>query len=113
MGISTSTYWFNQGPICLHSTMRPELLVDLQDYDYSLDMWSLGCMFAGMSGNHCHRHSRRPWTRFINADNQHVAVPEVTILLRYDHQERPTAKEAMAHSYFNPVRSPESSRTRA
>ncbi|GJT37914.1 CID domain-containing protein [Tanacetum coccineum] len=26
----------------------PELLVVLQDYDYSLDMWSLGCMFAGM-----------------------------------------------------------------
>ena len=29
----------------------PELLVDLQDYDYSLDMWSLGCMFAGMVSN--------------------------------------------------------------
>ena len=26
----------------------PELLVDMQDYDYSLDMWSLGCMFAGL-----------------------------------------------------------------
>ena len=26
----------------------PELLVDLQDYDYALDMWSLGCMFAGV-----------------------------------------------------------------
>jgi len=26
----------------------PELLVDLQDYDYALDLWSLGCMFAGM-----------------------------------------------------------------
>ncbi|KAG4115129.1 hypothetical protein ERO13_D12G073200v2 [Gossypium hirsutum] len=26
----------------------PELLIDLQDYDYSLDMWSLDCMFAGM-----------------------------------------------------------------
>ncbi|EFA84119.1 protein serine/threonine kinase [Heterostelium album PN500] len=26
----------------------PELLVDMEDYDYSLDMWSLGCMFAGM-----------------------------------------------------------------
>lgn len=26
----------------------PELLVDLRDYDYSLDMWSLGCMFAAM-----------------------------------------------------------------
>ena len=28
----------------------PELLVDLQDYDYALDLWSLGCMFAG---KHC------------------------------------------------------------
>eukprot|EP01062_Namystynia_karyoxenos_P025516 TRINITY_DN2004_c0_g1_i1.p1 TRINITY_DN2004_c0_g1~~TRINITY_DN2004_c0_g1_i1.p1 ORF type:complete len:367 (+),score=145.31 TRINITY_DN2004_c0_g1_i1:80-1102(+) len=26
----------------------PELLVDLRDYDYGLDMWSLGAMFAGM-----------------------------------------------------------------
>ncbi|TYZ60053.1 hypothetical protein PybrP1_007244 [[Pythium] brassicae (nom. inval.)] len=26
----------------------PELLVDMQEYDYSLDMWSLGCMFAAM-----------------------------------------------------------------
>lgn len=26
----------------------PELLVNMRDYDYSLDIWSLGCMFAGM-----------------------------------------------------------------
>lgn len=26
----------------------PELLVDFMEYDYSLDMWSLGCMFASM-----------------------------------------------------------------
>eukprot|EP01108_Squamamoeba_japonica_P007262 TRINITY_DN6063_c0_g1_i2.p2 TRINITY_DN6063_c0_g1~~TRINITY_DN6063_c0_g1_i2.p2 ORF type:complete len:196 (-),score=91.83 TRINITY_DN6063_c0_g1_i2:54-641(-) len=26
----------------------PELLVDMQDYDYSLDMWSLGAMFGGI-----------------------------------------------------------------
>eukprot|EP00917_Polyrhabdina_sp_WS-2016_P021999 GHVP01047642.1.p1 GENE.GHVP01047642.1~~GHVP01047642.1.p1 ORF type:complete len:345 (+),score=44.02 GHVP01047642.1:677-1711(+) len=26
----------------------PELLVDFQTYDYSLDIWSLGCMMAGM-----------------------------------------------------------------
>jgi len=26
----------------------PELLVDFQQYDYSLDLWSLGCMFASM-----------------------------------------------------------------
>ncbi|XP_057414999.1 casein kinase II subunit alpha-like [Lotus japonicus] len=137
----------------------PELLVDLQDYDYSLDLWSLGCMFAGMifrkepffygHDNYDQlvkiakvlgtdelsaylnkyrieldpnlaaligRHSRKPWAKFINVENQHLAVPEavdfVDKLLRYDHQERPTAKEAMAHPYFNPVRSAESSRTR-
>ena len=26
----------------------PELLVDFQEYDYGLDLWSLGCMFASM-----------------------------------------------------------------
>ncbi|CAD6893113.1 unnamed protein product [Tilletia controversa] len=26
----------------------PELLVDFMEYDYSLDMWSLGCMYASM-----------------------------------------------------------------
>ncbi|KAG6536770.1 hypothetical protein ZIOFF_001839 [Zingiber officinale] len=137
----------------------PELLVDLQDYDYSLDMWSLGCMFAGMvfrkepffygqdnydqlvkiakvlgtDGLNSYlnkyrleldphleklvgRHSRKPWTRFINSENQHLAVPEavdfVDKLLQYDQKDRLTAKEAMAHSYFNPVRNVESSRTR-
>ena len=33
----------------------PELLVDLQDYDYSLDLWSLGCMFAGAQLAFLHR----------------------------------------------------------
>ncbi|CAN6171839.1 unnamed protein product [Urochloa humidicola] len=120
----------------------PELLVDLQDYDYSLDMWSLGCMFAGMifrkepffygHDNHDQlvkiakvlgtdglnaylnkyrieldpqlealvgRHSRKPWSKFINADNQHLVSPEaidfLDKLLRCDHQDRLTAREAM------------------
>uniref|UniRef100_K4AA37 Casein kinase II subunit alpha n=3 Tax=Setaria TaxID=4554 RepID=K4AA37_SETIT len=137
----------------------PELLVDLQDYDYSLDMWSLGCMFAGMifrkepffygHDNHDQlvkiakvlgtdglnaylnkyhieldpqlealvgRHSRKPWSKFINADNQHLVSPEaidfLDHLLRYDHQERFTAREAMAHPYFLQVRAAEHSRTR-
>ncbi|KAG2259185.1 hypothetical protein Bca52824_078479 [Brassica carinata] len=136
----------------------PELLVDLQDYDYSLDLWSLGCMFAGMIfrkepffyghdnydqlvkiakvlgtdelntylnryrieldpnlASLVGRHSRKPWSKFINSENQHLAVPEavdfVDKLLKYDHQERPTAKEAMAHPYFYPIRNAESSRT--
>ena len=25
----------------------PELLVDLTDYDYSVDLWGVGCMLAG------------------------------------------------------------------
>ncbi|GJT24438.1 E3 ubiquitin protein ligase RMA3-like protein [Tanacetum coccineum] len=45
-------------------------------------------------------YSRKPWTKFINSDNQRLVVPEAVDildkLLRYDHQERPTAKEAMA-----------------
>ncbi|KAI9113673.1 hypothetical protein K1719_015600 [Acacia pycnantha] len=137
----------------------PELLVDLQDYDYSLDLWSLGCMFAGMifrkepffygHDNHDQlakiakvlgtdelnaylnkyrieldpnlaelvgRHSRKPWTKFISSDNHFLANPEavdfVDKLLQYDHLVRPTAKEAMNHPYFNPVRMAESSQSR-
>jgi len=129
----------------------PELLVDLQDYDYALDLWSLGCVFAGMifrkepffNGHdnydqlvriakvlgtqelHAYlnkyrieldphlealvgRHSRKPWNKFVNADNQHLVTPEaidfLDKLLRYDHQERITAKEAQKHPFFDPVR---------
>jgi casein kinase II subunit alpha len=129
----------------------PELLVDLQEYDYSLDMWSLGCMFAGMIFRkepffHGHdnydqlvkiakvlgteelfhyldtydleldphfdgilgRHSKKPWQKFITPENQHLvsdeAIDFVSKLLRYDHQERLSATEAMAHVYFAPVR---------
>ncbi|KAF5202699.1 Casein kinase [Thalictrum thalictroides] len=135
----------------------PELLVDLQEYDYSLDMWSLGCMFAGMiflketffNGRDnddqlvkiakvlgtdelssylkkydlelepqlaalVGRHSRKPWDRFINADNQHLVSPEaidfLDKLLRYDHHERLTAREAMDHPYFFQVRAAEDNR---
>lgn len=129
----------------------PELLVDLQDYDYSLDMWSLGCMVAGMIFRkepffHGHdnydqlvkiakvlgtdelvayldkydleldphfdgligKHARKPWDRFVTPDNRHLVTPEalefVDSLLRYDHQERMTAREAMAHPWLAPIR---------
>lgn len=62
------------------------------------------------------RHSRKPWSKFINADNQHLVSPEaidfLDKLLRYDHQDRLTAREAMAHPYFSQVRAAESSRMR-
>lgn len=129
----------------------PELLVDYQEYDYSLDMWSYGCMFASMIFRkepffHGHdnydqlvrigkvlgtaelydyvdkynvdldprynellgRHSKKRWERFVSQDNQHLVSPEaldyLDKLLRYDHMERLTAKEAQSHPYFHPVR---------
>jgi len=132
----------------------PELLVDMRLYDYSLDMWSLGCMFAGMifrkepffqgrdnndqlvkiarvlgtndllvylnkyglrlgpafDGllDESQRISKKPWRKFVNAENKRYISDEaldfVDLLLRYDHQDRPTPTEAMAHEYFSPVR---------
>ncbi|KAM0790894.1 hypothetical protein ACM66B_004733 [Microbotryomycetes sp. NB124-2] len=129
----------------------PELLVDFQEYDYSLDMWSLGCMFASMIFRkepffHGHdnydqlvkitkvlgtdelyaylekynidlssefddilgRYAKKPWSRFITSENQRYisneAIDFLDKLLRYDHQERLTAEEAMGHAYFAPVR---------
>ncbi|KAL7071898.1 hypothetical protein ACQ4LE_008491 [Meloidogyne hapla] len=128
----------------------PELLVDYQCYDYSLDMWSLGCMVASMIFRkepffHGHdnydqlvriakvlgtdelfeyidkyqieldprfndllgRHSRKRWERFVHSENQHLVTPEaidfLDKLLRYDHQDRLTAREAMEHPFFYPV----------
>ncbi|XP_029044065.2 casein kinase II subunit alpha isoform X1 [Osmia bicornis bicornis] len=128
----------------------PELLVDFQMYDYSLDMWSLGCMLASMIFRkepffHGHdnydqlvriakvlgteelfeylekyhieldprfndilgRHSRKRWERFMHSENQHLVSHEsldfLDKLLRYDHYERLTAREAMEHPYFYPI----------
>merc|ERR1712050_499773 len=49
----------------------PELLVDYQLYDYSLDMWSLGCMFAGMIFRH------EPFFRGSDNYDQLVRVAKV------------------------------------
>jgi len=129
----------------------PELLVDFQAYDYSLDMWSLGCMFAGMifkkepffqgKDNYDQlvkiakvlgtddlatyldkynivldshyddilgKHSKKPWNKFINGTNEALVSKEaldlLSLMLRYDHAERVTPKEAMEHAYFQPVK---------
>eukprot|EP00761_Pharyngomonas_kirbyi_P012989 gb/GECH01013016.1/.p1 GENE.gb/GECH01013016.1/~~gb/GECH01013016.1/.p1 ORF type:complete len:328 (+),score=63.57 gb/GECH01013016.1/:1-984(+) len=129
----------------------PELLVDYRMYDYSLDMWSLGCMFAAIIfqkepffhgrdnydqlvkiakvlgtaelneylnkydiklSSHfdgiLSRFTKREWSSFITGNNKHLATPDaidfLSKLLRFDHQERLTAAEAMEHPYFYPVR---------
>lgn len=130
----------------------PELLVNMKDYDYSLDIWSFGCMLAGMvfmvhpffhgkdnvdqlakisrvTGSQVIRdyiakygitdidqqtidaigdNQPRRLSDFVNKGNQHLAVPEAIDLLSkvlvIDHALRPTAKECMAHPFFDPVR---------
>ncbi|KAI8982590.1 putative casein kinase II, alpha chain [Pilobolus umbonatus] len=128
----------------------PELLVDLQLYDYSLDMWSYGTMLAGMVfrkdpffngqnnydqlvvisrvlgtaqlNNYLKKYNitlnhnydgliklckPAPWSKFVGPQNKKYMSLELFDLLgrllRYDHQERLTAKEAMAHPYFGNV----------
>lgn len=50
------------------------------------------------------RHSRKRWERFVHSENQHLVSTEaldfLDKLLRYDHQTRLTAREAMEHPYF-------------
>jgi len=51
-----------------------------------------------------HRYPRKPWSRFVTSENQRYfsneAIDFLDKLLRYDHQERLTAREAQAHPYF-------------
>ncbi|XP_049622942.1 casein kinase II subunit alpha'-like [Suncus etruscus] len=128
----------------------PELLLDFQYYDYSLDLWSVGCMMASMifrkapffhgtddydqllkivrvlgtedlwdyvqryhiDLEHCldqvlGTFPRLKWEFFVHSKNQHLVNPEaidfLEKLLQYDHQERPTAREAMDHPYFSAI----------
>jgi len=51
---------------------------------------------------------KQSWQRFVNSENSQFVSPDAVDLLekllRYDHQERLTAREAQAHTYFNTVR---------
>ncbi|KAG1142856.1 hypothetical protein G6F37_001278 [Rhizopus arrhizus] len=139
--------------VMIHHEQRqasPELLVDFQLYDYSLDLWSFGAMLAGMVfrkepffhgqdnddqlvviskvlgtislqeylkkynlmlGKQYERRIRQcrsiPWSRFVTPQNKKYMSNELFDLLdkvlRYDHQQRLTAKEAMSHPYFEHV----------
>ena len=59
--------------------------------------------FDGILG----RHTRKAWTKFITSENQHLVSPEAIDLLDkllcYDHQDRLSPVEAMAHP-IEPVR---------
>ena len=138
----------------------PELLIDYRTYDYSLDLWSLGCTFAGMIflkepffhgkgkfifynqdnndqlvkiakilgtedlykylekyqvtlSSHYDgilsrkKYPKKTFNSFVTKENKEFANNEAIDLLegllKYDHQDRLTAKEAMNHPYFYPI----------
>jgi casein kinase II subunit alpha len=153
----------------------PELLIGYEYYDYAIDMWSVGCILAGLLfridpffrgvdnedqlgqivnclgtrdflpycrkcnvrlsskaraaiGKYCSESSssssqsedklpisltnsdigrRKPWLSFLTPDCP-IPSPEATDLLDkllvYDHEQRWTAREALAHSFFDEVR---------
>lgn len=76
-----------------------DLFAYLDQYDLELDPH-----FDGLIG----RQVKKPWTKFVTPENRMLvsteAIDFVSKLLRYDHQERLTAKEAMEHDYFAPLR---------
>lgn len=53
-------------------------------------------------------HQKKPWNKFINHMNEGLISEEALDLLdsmlRYDHAERITPKDAMEHPYFAPLK---------
>jgi len=49
----------------------PELLVEMQDYDYSLDIWSTGCMFASII------FKKDPFFKGNNNEDQLIKISKV------------------------------------
>ncbi|KAJ3438982.1 casein kinase ii subunit alpha-3 [Anaeramoeba flamelloides] len=129
----------------------PELLVGYKFYDYSLDIFSLGCLFAGilfrkdfffrgednedqlvkiakilgtddlykyLEKYNIHlpksfqqkiqKHSKKDWFSFVTKENKHLikydTIDLLEKMLKYDHQKRITAKQAMRHPYFSPLK---------
>ena len=86
------------------ATRRLSRLPCFDRHRYNLE---LDPQFDGILG----RHTRKPWTKFITPENQHLVTPEaidlLDKLLRYDHQERLSPVEAMQHLYFAPVKAKE------
>ncbi|TCD68016.1 Casein kinase II subunit alpha [Steccherinum ochraceum] len=118
----------------------PELLTGYDKYDYSLDLWSVGCILAAMIFRKEHFFRGRDnedqllrilkvlgtdsFERYLEKHGLYIQTDNRALLqssfgpasvsrealdllekcLKYDHCERLTAAEALAHPYFNNVR---------
>lgn len=56
---------------------------------------------------HLYSYAKQPWTRYITPETQQQVSAEsmdlLDKLLKYDHRERLTAREAQAHTYFSEI----------
>lgn len=129
----------------------PELLLNYQLYDFSMDIWSLGCIFAAMLFQKDYfflgrdnqdqlgkivnilgskdffdyvkkydipvesqdyvlykNKAKNLFENFVNDECAHLcnadALSLLNMMLLYDHDERITAREALKHCYFDPIR---------
>lgn len=67
-----------------------------------------GIPYPSVLENTLKRKEQKPWKSFVNRKNKNVAddcaLDLIDRCLRYDHQERITAEEALNHPYFDEVR---------
>jgi len=54
------------------------------------------------------QHPKKPWNKFINSQNEALISEEcldlLDSMLKYDHAQRITPKDAMNHPYFKPIK---------
>ena len=54
------------------------------------------------------QHPKKPWTKFVTTTNEALVTDEdfdlLNKMLRNDHAERITPKDAMEHPYFKPIK---------
>jgi casein kinase II subunit alpha len=76
-----------------------ELYAYVEKYNVQLDSH-----YDDILGNH----PRKPWAKFITPQNDQLVTDEaidlLSKMLKYDHAERVTPKDAMDHPYFKPVK---------
>ena len=107
----------------------PELLLDFKKYDYSIDIWSTGCVLASLlfqvdffleknknndikinnkTLTRIKNLKKKEWKNFVNENNKYLINDDVLDLLNkmltFDPSERIKAKDALNHPYFNDLK---------
>jgi len=76
-----------------------ELLAYVEKYNVQLDSH-----YDDILGTH----PKKPWSKFVTSQNDQLVTDEaidlLSKMLKYDHAERVTPKDAMDHPYFKPIR---------